>query len=166
MRAVAGLLPLSRIAAVHPSPGGGSGWGGQLLARGPAVPQSRVSRSQHGSQPVLPLRRRRTEGRAASGATDLSSSCVQNPTLPGHGAATEAGGTLAAQLSLLQPHSGPHGSQLHLAVAEDLAEVVAGHCKGVSLGVAETGAADLGVGDALGVAVLDLRGNAVRGTVN
>lgn len=76
----------------------------------------------------------------------------------------EAGGVLAAQLSLLQPHSSPRGSQLHLAVAEDLAEVVAGHCKGVSLGVTETSTADLGVGDALGVAVLDLHGNAVRGT--
>lgn len=54
---------------------------------------------------------------------------------------------------------GPEGAagSLHLAVAEDLAEVVAGHGEGAALGVAETGAADLGVSHTLGVAVLDLQ---------
>lgn len=52
-----------------------------------------------------------TEGRAALGGTDLSSTCRQNPTLPGRSAVLEVGGVPAAQLSLLQPHGGPHGSQ-------------------------------------------------------
>lgn len=54
---------------------------------------------------------------------------------------------------------GPEGAagSLHLAVAEDLAEVVAGHSEGAALRVAETGAADLGVSHTLSVAVLDLQ---------
>lgn len=64
-------------------------------------------------------------------------------------------------------HAAPDRSHSsHAAVAQDLAQVVAGDGEGVSLGVAEAGATHLGVSDALGVAVLDLeapeRGHRLR----
>lgn len=83
------------------APGPGTRSAAQL---GPVKPAQLPARTPY----VQPCH---TEGRAALGGTDLSSTCRQNPTLPGRSAVLEVGGVPAAQLSLLQPHGGPHGSQ-------------------------------------------------------
>lgn len=92
------------------------------------------------------------EGRFALGVTgshfSSASALISSPV--GYGAGPE--GCLVTWLGTEGAARG-----LHLAVAEDLAEVVAGHGKGAALRVAEAGAADLGVGHTLGVAVLDLQ---------
>lgn len=152
----------------HRSPREGSGGVGCGAAPGPGT------RSAAQLGPVKPaqlparapyVQPCHTEGRAALGGTDLSSTCRQNPTLPGRSAVLEVGGCRQPSSPYCSPTAARTARSLHLAVAEDLAEVVAGHCKGVSLGVTETGAADLGVGDALSVAVLDLHRGVERGAV-
>lgn len=101
-----GLLLLSHITSAASFSQGGLGGGVWGAAPGPGT----RSAAQLGPMKPAQLPARapyvqpcHTEGRAALGGTDLSSTCRQNPTLPGRSAVLEVGGAGSPALPAAAP---------------------------------------------------------------